>query len=628
MGSTFSGIELGKRGLIAHQQAIQTTGHNMSNANTEGYSRQRVEFKPMDALYEPALNREERPGQVGQGTITASITRVRDEILEGKIVAGTNAEGYWEARDKYILMLEEVYNEPEEVSVRNLMDHFWEGWQELSLAPESSAHRLTVVKRGETLMDGIHNRNQNLTDIAKMINDDVEITTRQMNDLIREIAGINIEIEKVEAMDDNPNDLYDRRDLLVERLGKIVPITTSGKDPDEFLVHAGGVHLVQGGLPSTFELRGNPNNEGYWDIVRSDSEEQFLPTGGKLGSILELRDGDVRGEIQKLDNMSVNFVDLVNEIHEAAYGLDGQNGRSFFVEYPAINNVTGAFDRNGDGALDSTYVFRLTGQHSMDPQDMIGLQGTMTLAGPEGDINIDYFPTDTVEEVIERINLSGSEVVARLNRNGQLTLKGTPARDINNPDFVIRRVEDSGEFLAGYSGILANTGIGGAYDWEDPAAVTALAGGAANTEAFTVAPLAHPSAWIDVNREIVLDSSKVAVGLGQAGRPAEPGDNSAAVAIEALRNQRVMIGADSTFDDYFARNIGDVAAKGEQARLSFRSAEEIMKELRDLRDSISGVNMDEELAQLIKFQHGYAATARFITEVDKMLDTIINRMGV
>jgi flagellar hook-associated protein 1 FlgK len=326
--------------------------------------------------------------------------------------------------------------------------------------------------------------------------------------------------------------------------------------------------------------------------------------------------------------MSVNFVDLVNEIHEAAYGLDGQNGRSFFVEYPAINNVTGAFDRNGDGALDSTYVFRLTGQHSMDPQDMIGLQGTMTLAGPEGDINIDYFPTDTVEEVIERINLSGSEVVARLNRNGQLTLKGTPARDINNPDFVIRRVEDSGEFLAGYSGILANTGIGGAYDWEDPAAVTALAGGAANTEAFTVAPLAHPSAWIDVNREIVLDSSKVAVGLGQAGRPAEPGDNSAAVAIEALRNQRVMIGADSTFDDYFARNIGDVAAKGEQARLSFRSAEEIMKELRDLRDSISGVNMDEELAQLIKFQHGYAATARFITEVDKMLDTIINRMGV
>jgi flagellar hook-associated protein 1 FlgK len=280
MGSTFSGIELGKRGLIAHQQAIQTTGHNMSNANTEGYSRQRVEFKPMDALYEPALNREERPGQVGQGTITASITRVRDEILEGKIVAGTNAEGYWEARDKYILMLEEVYNEPEEVSVRNLMDHFWEGWQELSLAPESSAHRLTVVKRGETLMDGIHNRNQNLTDIAKMINDDVEITTRQMNDLIREIAGINIEIEKVEAMDDNPNDLYDRRDLLVERLGKIVPITTSGKDPDEFLVHAGGVHLVQGAYLRPLNSGETPTTKAIGTSSARIARSSFSPPAG------------------------------------------------------------------------------------------------------------------------------------------------------------------------------------------------------------------------------------------------------------------------------------------------------------------------------------------------------------
>jgi len=358
VSSTFSGIELGKRSLISHTQAIQTVGHNMSNANTEGYSRQRIEFKTMPPLYDPALVRAQRPGQIGQGVETASITRVRDMILEGKIISQTHGEGYWQARDKYVLMLEQVYNEPDEVSVRNLLDHFWEGWQELSLAPESNAHRMNVLRRAETLMDGIHNRHTNLTDIAKMVNDDVEVTTRQMNDLIREVSDLNREIEKVKAMGDNPNDLFDRRDLLIEKLGNIVPITVSGKDPDEYLVHTQGVHLVQGTIPTFFNLQGDPNNEGYFNIHRSDNDERFHPAGGKLGSILELRDKDVRGEIQKLNNMSVNFIDLVNEIHQEAYGLDRENGRNFFVEYPAINDVTGAFDRSGDGIADSSYIFR------------------------------------------------------------------------------------------------------------------------------------------------------------------------------------------------------------------------------------------------------------------------------
>jgi len=233
-----------------------------------------------------------------------------------------------------------------------------------------------------------------------------------------------------------------------------------------------------------------------------------------------------------------------------------------------------------------------------------------------------------VERVIQKINLSGAEVVARLNRDGQLTLKGTPSANIENPDFVIRYVEDSGEFLAGYSGILSEVGPGGAFNWETPDAVTSLLGGAADTTAFTVAPLSQPSAWIDVNRELMLDPSKLAVGFGEAGRPAEVGDNSAAIAIEQLRTNRVMIGANTTFDDFFASNIADVALKGEQAEIAFQSISGIMKQLKDMRDGISGVNMDEELANLVKFQHGYNATARFISEVDKMLDTIINRMGV
>jgi len=89
-----------------------------------------------------------------------------------------------------------------------------------------------------------------------------------------------------------------------------------------------------------------------------------------------------------------------------------------------------------------------------------------------------------------------------------------------------------------------------------------------------------------------------------------------------------MIGDIMSFDEYFANSIAEIGLKGEEAEQSLQTEELIMKELSDMRESISGVNMDEELAQMIKFQHGYAAAARFVTAIDKMLDTIINRMGV
>ena len=158
MPSTFAGIEIGKRSLFAHTQSLYTVGHNISNANVEGYSRQRVELKAMDPIYMPQLNREETPGQLGQGVIVESVKRIKDMLLEARIVSETNAEGYWSTRDRYISMLEEIYLEPTDLSVRSLMDEFWVAWQELSLGPEEAATRKVVLERGNTLLNGIHDQ--------------------------------------------------------------------------------------------------------------------------------------------------------------------------------------------------------------------------------------------------------------------------------------------------------------------------------------------------------------------------------------------------------------------------------------------------------------------------------------
>ncbi len=624
MLSTFTGIEIGKRSLNTHTQAITTTGHNISNINVEGYSRQRVEMEAFPPLYFPGLNREETPGQIGQGVDIDKIERLKDMLLEGRIVSETNGKGYWTARDKYILMLEQTYNEPQELSVRGFLDRFWESWQDLSLHPAEMGSRKAVLERGRSLTDKIHDTFGRLKTIRDMVEGDIVGTVKQANTMLAEIAALNEEIGKVEAQGDNPNDLLDRRDLLVNRLSELADVTISTRDENEYAVYIGGMHVVQGKHFEPLDTVQDPANEGYSRVIWRGTNEDVLFRGGKLASLIELRDSDVRGEIQKLDLFTQNFIDLVNEIHAKGYGLNEKTGIDFFTEYPFINNSIGNYDRNGDGTYDVTYVFRINGTNKLDPRQPIGLRGTLTLPGPMGNLQVDYFPADTVDDLVKRINMSGAEIVARLNNEGFLSLKAVPSLDTANPDFVLRHVEDSGQFLVGYSGILPQAGEAGAFDWGRPDAVLGLNPNAA----VAVAPLSHPAGWIEINPEFDKDPGSVAASFDLATGDGGPGDGSAALAIAQLRTKPVMIGQISTFDDFFATTVAEIGLKGEQAEKSLDTQELILKELNSLKESISGVNMDEELANMVKFQHGYAAAARFVSTVDEMLDVIINRMGV
>ena len=625
MQSTFAPIELGKRGLVATTQGIQTVGHNLSNASVEGYSRQRVEMTASPPLYEPQLNRELTPGQIGQGVEVSRIERVRDMLLEGRIDAEQNMQGYWDARDKYILMMEQVYNEPTDHSVRTLMDKFWESWQQLSINPTDMAARRSVIERGKALIDGIHDRYHRLRGIRDMLDDDVRGTTKQVNDLTTEIAGLNKQIQKIQALGDNPNDLKDRRDLLVGKLSDLANITVTYNDPGgEMVIDTGGMHIVQGAHHEVIALQPNRNDEGYSQLVWDDTRAPVDLKGGKLASLVQLRDTDARSEIQSLDNMTVNFIDLVNEIHRKGFGQNGETGTDFFVERPFVFDTAGNYDRAGTGKFDSTWLFRVTGANALKPKDLIGLQGTITLPGRQGNVTVDYHPTDTVEDLITRINLSGSEVVARLNTDGKLDLKAVPTYDTENPDFVVRGFQDSGQFLVGYAGILRQTGAAGAYAWNQANAVQALRPDAQ----YAVAPLAHPAGWISVNDRVVQDPGLIAAASGTAGTSNGIGDGTSALAIAQLRTKPVMVGATSTFDSYFADRVAVIGLKGDEASRSMDTTKLVMKELKDMRDSLSGVNQDEELAKMITYQNAYGAIARFVTTFDQMLQVIINRMAV
>ncbi len=623
MAGSFAGIEIGKRSLQAHNTQIQTAGHNISNANTEGYSRQRVKVSSMDPLYRPDLTRAELPGQIGQGTTVESITRVRDELLDTRIVAQTNEESYWETRDKYYAMIEQIYNEPDEVSVRSNMDKFWQSWQELSLDPSSNAARDAVVTRGQSLTASVIQQNHSLNAIMTQVNGDIDATVDQVNDLSRQIAAVNGEIVRSEAMGDHPNDLMDRRDLLVEKLASLINVTIDRSDPDEFLVHTDGQMIVQGSLARQIDKVTDLDNNGFVRLVWDDTRVDANFHGGSLGALVELRDQDLRSELQSLDTLTLNFSDLVNDVHRNGIGKNNVTGLDFFGQHPFVENTNGNYDRNGDGVEDASFIFRLTGTNVLRPQEQVGLQGMLTFNGAEGDVSVTYYPSDTVSDVINRINDSNGEVKAYLDRNSNLVLKATASASMSNPDFVIRHVEDSGMFLTGYSGILRGSGAAGAFDYNQANAVDSLA-----DAQFAVAPVRHPSGYVAVNQLIRNDVQSVAAALPNTQGRADPDDGRAAVEIVAIRNTKMMVGTGRTFDDYFADTVTRIGLKGEQAENQLASKNAIMRDLRDLRDSISGVNIDEELADIIKFQYGYEAAAKFITVQDSLLNTLINRIGV
>ncbi|MBQ2313661.1 MAG: flagellar hook-associated protein FlgK [Treponema sp.] len=623
MASSFAGIEIGKRSLMAHSTQIETAGHNISNAGTEGYSRQRVQVSTFEPLYRPDLERAQVAGQIGQGTTVESISRVRDELLDTRIVAQMNEESYWDTRSKYYSMIEQIYNEPDEISVRSNMDKFWQGWQELSLDPSSTAAREAVVTRGQSLTNSIKQQSKSLTAIAVQINGDIDATVQQVNNLSRQIAAVNGEIVRSQAMGDNPNDLMDRRDLLVEKLAQLINVTVDRSDPDEFMVHTDGQIIVQGSLPRQIEEVADVNNHGYVSLRWQDTQIAADFKGGTLGALMELRDKDIRSQMQSLNTMTLNFADMVNDVHRNAVGKNNTTGLDFFTEHPFVENTNGNYDRDGDGVEDASYIFRITGTNALRPQEQVGLEGTMTFSSANGNVTVAYHPSDTIEDIVNRINDSDGEVKAYLDRNSNLVLKATAAESMSNPDFVIRHVEDSGMFLAGYAGILRQSGAAGAYDFNRADAVASLAGAQ-----FAVTPVMNPSEYVTVNVQIQRDVQNVAASLVNSQGMADPADGRAAVEISAIRNSKVMVGTQRTLDDYFADTITQVGLKGEQAENQLASQNAIMNDLRDLRDSISGVNIDEELADIIKFQHGYDAAAKFISVQSEMLDTLINRLGV
>ena len=392
--SSFFGIELGKRSLQNFKTALEVTGHNINNVATKGYSRQRVVMRSFDKPLEaPSLNRAERAGQLGQGAEITTIERIRDEFIDSKIMTELGESGYWNTKYEYLKQLEAIYNEPGTNNLRNDLDAFWGAWQEMAVNPSERGTRLVLVERADRINSSLNYMFEQMNGMRGNLNNLIESKVNRINDIANSIKDLNVEIVKQQALGQNPNDLLDRRDLLLDELSSLANVDIKSADPDETMIYIGSRALIQGNIVSKLSLERSANNEGMFDIYWEKDNIQVNLGGGELKALLEMRDIDTIQAINDLDTFAINLADSVNEVHRSGFGLNQETGIDFFTMTKNTPSVIGNFDTNNDGEEDASIMFKVSGINSIDLNDSIGSAGTLIFGNKsrEGvNIAIDY----------------------------------------------------------------------------------------------------------------------------------------------------------------------------------------------------------------------------------------------
>jgi flagellar hook-associated protein 1 FlgK len=224
MVSTFHGLELGKRGLMVGQASIATTGHNIANANTKGYSRQQV-----NTITSPSLdvwtNGSVNPGQLGTGVSIESITRVRDRFLDQQYRDQSATVGEWSVKQQTLDRLETAINEPSDTGLRVSMDQLSSAWQDLANNPDSLSAQAVLKERADAFVETAQSMDRSMTNVTDDLNQQLSATMDEANSYLSQIAELNTSILR------NPqaNDLLDKRDVLVEKLSELAPIKVSAQ---------------------------------------------------------------------------------------------------------------------------------------------------------------------------------------------------------------------------------------------------------------------------------------------------------------------------------------------------------------------------------------------------------------
>lgn len=329
MASTFFGLNVALSGVVTQQRALNTVSHNLTNATTPGFSRQRVTLEAATPFSRPGLNNPVGPGQMGTGVVAAQYTRLRDQFADLSYRSGTSDLGQFTAKADSLGSIDTILDEPGETGLTQLLSQFWGSWQALSVNPDSAASRETVRAAGESLAQGFRDLNRQLTDAQTAADTRVNLGVSRVNELGAQVNELNKQIAMVVAVGQEPNDLRDMRDLLIDQISAFTDVTVTPPSANgKVSIAIGSQLLVDSGTDTVNALAISAAGAATVNGVATTI------TSGSLRGQVDMRDtvlGGPTGYLAQLDALAAAVAGSVNTRHAAGFGTDGSTGNNFFA---------------------------------------------------------------------------------------------------------------------------------------------------------------------------------------------------------------------------------------------------------------------------------------------------------
>lgn len=622
-------MTVGTSGLLAAYAQLQTTGHNIANANTPGYTRQEVELNSAGGMFSGA-------GFVGQGVEVASVRRRYDEFLAREVSVTGSASAADTARAEQLNRLEQLFADSE-TGIGVAIDEFNSGLADVANRPADASARTVAMRRADTLAERIRGTDGQLRRMRDDVDENLVQSAREATGLLQQLAKVNDRIANVYGTGKAPNDLLDDRDRLIEKVnGHLSANAYLQPDGTVSLFAAGGQALVISNKASTISAQTDPLDSSKIGImlqangVDMPMDPQALG-GGKLAGLLEYRDDDLEAARYRLGQLAAGIAQAFNDQQALGSDATGASGTKMFGL--GVPETTAAANNGGDAELAAVVadggamaasdysiafdggnwqVTRLsdgvTTSHAGWPQTIDGVTVSLASGSPAAG---DRFLLRSASSTAAKFELAlsspsrlatGMPMAPQLGagNGGDVSVAGfaITGANANLTQPVTLTFTAAGTFDVSGTGTGNATGV--AYAAGQPIEYNGwkltLQGTPKAGDTLTVVPTPDPAS----------DNRNVRAMIGLADKPTVDGE---------------------TFSESVAAMISDVGSRTQSAQSSAQLSDRLAVDAQAARSAVSGVNLDEEAARLLQYQQAYQAAAKVLATAQSMFDSLMAAAG-
>jgi flagellar hook-associated protein 1 len=631
-------------GLLASQRSLATVSHNISNVNTEGYSRQRVELVAREAQFKGA-------GYIGSGVEASTVTRITNQFLTAQLRTSTSSSSeinsFLTLASRVDSMLADA-----ETGLAPSMQNFFAAIQDVNDLPSSATARQVLISEAESLASRFQFLDSRLSDLGDEVKIQLNSQVSDINTIAKSIADINGRIVEATgaAGGQPPNDLLDQREVLILDLAELVTVNTVDQGDGSLNVFIGkGQPLVIDKSASTLSI--SEPYEGHYAISLanqfSSSDITDSISGGSLGGQINFQTQMLEPAKNALGRLAIGIADTFNDQHRLGASLDGDVNTAFFnVGAPSVVNLAAAPNTvtsvitDPSALSDSEYSLIFNGGNSYT---LMRLSDASTTAINTGGAS--PYTTPAVDGFTLSITAGAAvndEYIVRPTINGASDLSVL----ISDPRKVAVAGPLKGGVVTNAAGIPTNLGSAALSDVNISsttgvplAANITLTFDALNNRFDISAPpggtLAYNPTTDNAGKQFTIAAAGNATftvsGFPEDGdgfliqnNTGADGDNRNGLVLGDLQSNRLLLNGSATYQDTYGQLVAGVGSTTRQSEISNAALEILKEQTIEAKESVAGVNLDEEAANMLRFQQSYSAAAQLISVSDKLFNSLIN----